>query len=985
MLAPAAQAAFGVQEKNFEAGTCANHTCKYAGIEKELAEKGHSNEAFTQSAGHPSWGITGFELNKKGSEPEGALKRVRVDVPEGLAANPQALPKCEVAAFKEEGGKKCPVNTEVGTNELTAHNGLLGNLEVVGKVYNLEPQAGLPLEFGIHVEALGGIVNEHVLLEGHLSWHKEKVLEERGIPSGDYHEYFEIKGISNANPVLRSQLNFNGHAGAGNFLTLPTQCSPHTTSYLEVESWEGQVATTKTLTPIGVEGCGNDPFAPLAEVKGETSQSDQPDGTTTVVKVQQNASAEEINTADIKDASVTLPEGMTLNPSAAHGLETCSPAQIAIGSETPVTCPETSKVGTVAIETDLPPASLVGNVYLGNPAGGAITGPPFTIYVDAEAPAYGVSVRLKGLVNPDPGSGRLTATFSSNPQLPFSEFVLKTNGGARAPLANPLACGTANTESAFTPYTELAAWKSVTPFTTSGCPTFAWGQSTSLAPAGAGAFGSTYTFNLARSDGQQYLAQVSSALPLGLVGSIASVPLCGEPQAAQGTCAAASQIGTASVSAGAGSEPFSFSGPVYLTGAYGGGPFGLSIAVPAVAGVFNFGTVVARAAISVDPHTSRVSVTSAIPTIVKGVPLRLKSLSVSVNRPNFLYNPTSCGALATDTTLTSTFGASQALSSPFQPNGCGSLPFTPSFTASTSANTSKANGASLQVNVTQPPHQANIRSVVTQLPVQLPARLTTLQQACPEATYAANPLSCPAGSNVGSAVVSTPVLPGTLSGPAYLVSHGGAAFPDLDLVLEGSGVRVLLEGNTAIKGGITTSTFSSLPDVPMSSFSLTLPMGPHSALAGFGNFCAQSLSMPTTITAQNGAQVKQTTTLSVAGCARGKAHGGEGNGEGEGEEGIVHGRRLFKILKRKIVGHTLVVTIRAYVPGRIAAAGKYLKRASRKLRRPATIVLRLKLVRSGLRALHKHRGLKVRVRVTLTPPKRGERGASARTNVTFKR
>jgi hypothetical protein len=987
LIAPTAEAAFKVSA--WEAGTCENTTCKYAEVKEEVEKKGHSEQAFTQSAGHPRWGITAFEIESPGGTPGGKLKRVRVDVPEGLAANPEAPAKqCTKETF-EKNPTECPAASEVGTTELTVS--LLGTThKASGKVYSLKPPVGLPLYFGIYVnnvEGLGEIIKEKVYLEGHVSFAKEEKLEKRGIPSGDYHEWFEINNVSETTPVIRSQLNFNGRVG-GSFITLPTKCSKTTTSYLELESWEGAKAYEKTETPVGVDGCANDPFQPSAEVHGETTQSDSPDGASTVVKVTQNGWPE-INTADIKDASVTLPEGMTLDPSAAHGLEACTEEQMGFPLREPVkavTCPAASKVGTVAIETDLPPGSLKGNVYLGSPTGAKITGPPFTIYVDAEALEFGVSVRLKGLVSPDPKTGRLTATFSENPQLPFSEFVLKSNSGPRAPLANPLACGTTNSEASFTPYTELKAWVSTNPFTTTGCGSFSWSQSTSDQPSTAGAFGGTsYTFSLARSDGQQYLSKVSTALPVGLVGAIPAVPLCGEQQASQGTCGAASQIGTASVTVGAGSEPYAFSGPVYLTGAYGGGPFGLSIPVQAEAGPFNFGTVVTRTAIFIDPHSARVSAVSSIPTIVKGVPLRLKSVSVTVNRANFLYNPTSCGVLSTDTTLTSTFAATQSLSSTFQPTSCAALPFTPSFSAATSSKYTKENGDSLQVNVTQPPHQANIRSVVTQLPIQLPARLTTLQQACPEATYAANPFSCPPGSNVGSAAATTPVLPGTLSGPAYLVSHGGAAFPDLDIVLEGSGVRVLLEGNTNIKGGITTSTFASLPDAPLSSFSLTLPMSTHSALAAYGNLCGQTLYMPTTITAQNGAQVKQNTVMSVAGCAGG---GGEGPGAGGSlaeEEGVVNGHLLFKIIKRRIVGHTLLLTVKTFVPGRLSAAGKYLRGASRKLRKPAIVTLKLKLTGTGARALRGHHPLKLAVRVTLTPLKRGQRGASARTRVTFRR
>jgi hypothetical protein len=722
-----------------------------------------------------------------------------------------------------------------------------------------------------------------------------------------------------------------------------------------------------------VEGCGKVPFKPTVELHPETAQSDQPDGATTEVKVPQQAGATEINSADVNNAHVTLPGGLTLNSAAARGLKACTSAQIAIGTTKPVECPAASKIGEVTVEADLPEKSLAGNVYLGAPSGEPIAGPPFTVYVDAESARYGVSVRLQGHVSVDLGSGRVEASFLNNPQQPFSDFILKAKGGPQSPLANPLPCSAASLEALFTPYTGLGPALPSSPFTTTGCPSplpFSLSQSTSDQPASAGAFGTTsYTFNLARSDGQQYLAKVATTLPAGLVGAIPAVKLCGEPQATQGTCSAESEIGTATVTVGAGSEPYPLSAPVFLTSPYGGGPFGLSIPVHAAAGPFDFGTILTRAAITIDPYTSRVSVTSSpLPTIVQGVPVRLKSISANVNRRNFLYNPTNCGALATESTLTSTFGATQALSSPFAVTDCGALAFTPSFTAASSAKTSKLGGANLQVSVTQPSHQANIRSVVSSLPPQLVSRLTTLQQACPEATYAADPSRCPAGSNVGVATATTPVLPGTLSGPAILVSHGGAAFPDLDLLLEGSGVRAILVGNTDIKGGVTTSTFATLPDVPVSSFSLTLPTGPHSLLTANGNVCAQPLAMPTTITGQNGARITQSTPIAVAGCA-----GGRG------------GSKCVKILKRRLVGHTLKLRVRVCAAGRLDASGKYLTRVARRLRRASTTTLALSLTRAGLSAVHKRGRLRIRVLVSFAPAHRGAPRASASTAITIRR
>jgi hypothetical protein len=850
-----AWAAFGVTEEHFEASTCNEASCTYSSPHGVF---------YTQAAGHPPDGITSFELNHKkellNEEPEGAIKRLRVDVPAGLAANPEALPKCPVADFNND---KCAGETLVGATELTVWL-LATRTTLTGSVYDLEQPAGLPLEFGIHVQ-VPAVANEHIFLQGHVSW------------STDYHEYFEIDNISKAVPVLKSKLIFNGHAGKGNFLTLPSTCSSTTTSYLEVESWEKQISKTQTHTPVGVEGCTKAPFKPMVQVTPETAQSDTPDGATTDVQVPQNAGPEEINTADIKDAHVILPEGLTLNPSAARGLQACTAAQIGIGQTTPVSCPPASKVGTVTIETDLPPGSLAGNVYLGSPSGATITEPPFTIYLDAES-IYGVSVRLEGLVSANPITGRLEATFVENPQLPFSDLILKLDGGAQSPLANPLACGITQVESLFTPYTGTPPTFSPAPFpfTTTGCPSplpFSLTQSTPSSPSNAGAY-TSYTFNLARADGQQYLSRVTTVLPAGLVGAIPSVPLCGEPRAGEGTCSSASRIGTATVNVGAGPEPIAFSGPVYLTGPYKGAPYGLSIPIPAAMGPFDLGSgpcdcVVTRTAIDVDPHSARVVATSALPTIVKGVPLRLKGVSVMVDRSHFLFNPTNCGALATNTALTSTFGAIQSLASPFQATGCDALAFKPKLTASSNAKTSRARGAGLVVKLRFPVGpQANVRSVLVALPKRLPSRLSTLNHACLEAVFNANPSACPPLSSVGTATVTTPVLPDKLIGPAIFVSHGGAGFPDLDLVLSGDGVTVILVGNTNIAGGITTSNFATLPDVPVSSAEVRLPAGKNSALTAIGNICKQRLAMPTTITGQNGKVINQRTRITVSGCPR---------------------------------------------------------------------------------------------------------------------
>jgi hypothetical protein len=1006
LVALAASSAFGwAPPAKWEAGTC-NGTqltvknCEYTSP---------TSVFYTQAAGHPPWGLTGFEVAHSGSgesrRPEETLKRIRVDVPPGLAADPQTLPACSRAAFN---AGTCNALTKAGFVELEAFVGAPVNkvLTLEGNVWNLEQEAGLPLLFGIEVKGVPPLVeNTLLLLEGHVSYAKEPVLEARGVPSGDFHEWFEINNIPPEVSVklgplpielakaklqtLKSKLFFNGRAGNGNFLTLPSECGPpsKSTSYLELEDEKHEITSAPTVPPVGVDGCKNVPFTPNTQVKPQATGYDQPDGAITNVLVPQNEAEGEINTADIASGHALFPEGLTLNPSAAHGLQACAPSQMHFETKEPAACPAGSRLGSVAIETDLPKGSLTGSVYLASPSGTPIKGPPYTIYVVAES-VYDVKVKVEATVTPDPNTGRLkvdvvnsTAHPFNLPQLPFASAILELNTGNRAPLANPLSCAGAKTESDLIAYSGEEIFKELKPsfaFPTTGCPSpipFALTQNTQTANATAGAF-SPYTFNLSRADGQQYLSQVSTTLPAGLLGAIPSVALCGEPQAAQGTCAASSQIGTATVTAGAGGEPYPFSGPVFLTGPYDGAPYGLSIPVPVLTGspptpTFNLGTVVTRATINVDPHTARVTVTSTnLPTIVGGVPVRLKTLKVEVNRPSFIFNPTNCGALATESTLSgftalgSSVGVTQSLSTPFQVGNCVALPFKPSFKVSTSAKTSRATGASLQVSLTQGAHQANMRSVFVQLPKQLPSRLTTLQKACPEATFAANPVNCrKLGSEVGTATVMTPVLPGKLTGSAYLVSHGGEAFPDLDIVLEGDGVKVTLVGNTSIKHGITSSTFAAIPDVPVSSFALSLPVGAHSVLTANGSLCKKPLTMPTTITGQNGAVIKQSTRISVSGCP-------------------------VEIVSHRIVGHKLVLKVKTFAAGRISVKGKNLKTVSRRLGKATTTTLKIPLSRGGLKALdkarQKHRRLKVRVRVGFAPKQKGESVSAASVGVTFR-
>ena len=398
----------------------------------------------------------------------------------------------------------------------------------------------------------------------------------------------------------------------------------------------------------------------------------------------------------------------------------------------------------------------------------------------------------------------------------------------------------------------------------------------------AGGF-SPFTMTMSRPDGSQNLQAIQLKMPPGLLGTLASVKLCDEAKANAGTCGPESLIGHTTVSVGVGGDPFSVTGgQVFITEGYKGAPYGLSIVNPAKAGPFDLGHVIVRAKIEVDPISAVLTITTdtsgpyKIPTILDGIPLQIQHVNVAIDRPGFTFNPTNCSPLAITGSLTSDQSAVKGLSVPFQITNCAVLAFKPKLTAKTNGKTSRKAGASLSVKLTYPagPYDANISKVKVDLPRQLPSRLETLQKACPAKTFEANPAACPEASIVGHAIAHTPVMPVPLSGPAYFVSHGGEEFPELIIVLQGYGATVHLVGSTFIsKTGITSSTFKTVPDVPVGTFELTLPQGKYSALAANKNLCTTTkLNMPTQFIAQNGAVIKTTTPIVPTGCARHKAH-----------------------------------------------------------------------------------------------------------------
>lgn len=849
----------------------------------------------------------------EGADIYGSPKDVQVNLPRGFVVNPDVTSvKCTEAQLetKPERGGECPAASAVGVD--------YPSLPPFGEnassaIYNMVPPPGVPAEFGVNPAGVGLVF--HILgkvrtggdygLTGEVSNLTQKVsvygarLVFWGDPSAETHDAY--RGICATRGKVDKEIEEEFARGgfpeaieqrsdcplASNertgesFLTMPGSCTSNPLeATLSTDSWQepkNVIAPpspdTTTKSPA-VTGCEKLHFNPSLDIqptpKGVGAES--PSGLDVDLKFPQRET-EELAEANLKRAVVTLPPGFAVSPSAANGLGACTPAEIGLHNADRPSCPDSAKLGEAEVTTPLLEAPLTGAVYLAQQE--TFEGSLIALYLVVEG--QGALVKLGGTVALDPNTGRITATFDNNPQLPFNDLKLKFFTGSRAPLVTPSACGTYAASSQLTP------WSSNVPFAPEqhgfsierGCghgfsPSFTAGATN----VHAGAY-TPFSLTLSRQDGEQRFGSVRVTMPPGLLANLKSVPQCPEPQASKGECGEASLIGESTASAGPGSEPFwVHGGKVYLTGPYGGAPFGLSIVVPAIAGPFNLGNVIARASIDVDSHTAQAIVTSVIPTIKDGIPLDVRTVNVTVNREGFLFNPTNCDPSTITAILDSTTNTLAGASSPFNIANCAALSFKPSFKASTRAKTSKAAGASLTVKVGSGAGQANIAKVRVTLPKQLPARLTTLQKACTEAQFNVNPAQCPTASVVGTATAVTPVLAHPLTGPAYLVSHGGAAFPDLVFVLQGEGIVLYLDGNTNIKKGITSSTFNSVPDAPISTFETVFPQGPHSVLAtdipakAKGSMCQQKLTMPTTITGQNGAVTTQTTKIAVTGCSK---------------------------------------------------------------------------------------------------------------------
>jgi hypothetical protein len=936
------------KNSGWQAGTCKTDTPPCVPEEPK--------QFFTQAAGHPPAGFTQIivrhndELGGTIKNPVGHLKTVLVDLPAGISVNPQATPQCELEGEKFP-ASGCPATTQVGYSNVEAVTGVppltLPPVEVPGlAVYNLKPRSGEPARFGFTLPLGLG----EVFLNSGVKW------------DGDYHEFFtihvpEVPGLDVK--ILRNRLVFDGTIGSkglpteagGAFLTSPSTCfNPNLAQYatiyntqlhadsVEERAPEDEYDTedVKAGTPpppaflAGAEhvesplprvgggdrvmpnGCDKVPFQPSTSGTPSTNQTDSPMGGTIEVKVPFQPSAP-IYQSNVRNADVSLPQGMGLNPSAASGLQACTDAQFGKGTRNAVSCPPGSKIGTVAIDTPpLPDGTLTGNVYLAtqqsrDPA----SGNEYRVFLDAESASRGLSIRLLANVSANPQTGQLTAQVHEAPQLPF-DSVRVTLDGAKGTLTSPPTCGPNKTGHAMTAWSGTPDSGPQDPgFTLTNAPGGGPCAKTLAARPFAPGFGAKSTnpkggaytqvvVNATRADGNQELKGVDVNLPPGLTAKLAGVRYCppatiaaaaarsGAAEAADPICPNSSLVGSASVFAGSGPNPLHLTGKAFLAGRYKGAPLSLAVITPATAGPFDLGTVVVRVALFVDPETARVrAVSDPIPHVFGGALVDLRSISVNLDRKDFALNPTNCSAMTFAGALHG--GGANPLdpaafstvpvSAPFKADGCEGLGFKPKLFMRIFGGTRRAKSPKLRAVLVARDGDANIGRASVKLPKPLILEQASLANVCTRVQFAAS--NCPQDSIYGFAEATTPLLDGPLKGPVYLRSSNHE-LPDMVAALNGQ-VDIVLDGRIdSVKGRLRT-TFDTVPDVPVSRFVVTIRGGKkRGLLVNSSNLCAKKYKVIARFTGQNGKKANQKPKLRTPCKKHGKGHKKHGKGKAKG-------------------------------------------------------------------------------------------------------
>jgi hypothetical protein len=872
----------------------------------------------TQAGSHPyATTVAGFSLATGPGDflpllaSGGGLREATVTLPQGIVINPAAVPKCKESQL-ESGEVGCPDASQVGTVALTVSiTKGFGNGPVTHPVYNMAAPSGSPAELGfevlegVDVHLLGAVSSDGTFT---LTANSKDVLARAaiggvrttlwGVPSEEVHDRQRGKCL------FKSEMPGCAVPRTGRaFVTMPSSCGGPLTTSVAARSWLGESAAGSYLStdlagnPVGVSGCAALDFAPTLEARPTTDQGDSPSGLEFALHIPQHEGAGELATANLRDATVVLPEGLAVNPSAGNGLEGCTSAQVGLASavgaspvrfvEEPAHCPDASKLGTVEATTpvlvDEPttgtqtPHVLKGSVYLAKPFDN-----PFDsllgLYLVIEDESTGILAKLAGHVETNASTGQVSASFVENPELPLEDVKLSLFGGSRGSITTPLSCGTHTTGSTLVPWSspEGASAHPTDSFQTSGSCSASEAQAPKSYGFEAGTVTplpgaySPFVLKLSRPDDAQHLSGLDLTLPPGLTGKLAGIPYCPDSDVAKAqarsnaeegkleqsapSCPQASEVGTVTVAAGSGPSPIHVTGHAYLAGPYKGAPLSMVIVTPAVAGPFDLGVVVVRVALQVNPETAQIhAVSDPLPTILDGIPLDVRSIELDLGRPGFTLNPTSCEAKAIDGQVSTQPGQSASLTNRFQVGECGRLAFKPKLSISLKGSTKRTGHPALKAVLTYPKGgtYANVARAQVNLPHSEFIEQNNLNKTCTKPVLLEG--KCPKSTIYGNAKAWTPLLEKPLQGNVYLVGGFGYKLPAMIAELDGQ-IRVLLKGkvDSGPNGGIR-NTFEAVPDAPVEKFELNLKGGPrYSLLINSENLCKKPQKAIVRFTAQNG-------------------------------------------------------------------------------------------------------------------------------------
>lgn len=888
--------------------------------------------------------------------PNGLVKDVEVTLPRGMIGNPEATPKCDPVLFASAGATRnstaCPPNTQVGyLNALfadgTAHNGqgAFNDLALTRiAVYNLVPPKGVLADFGF---AAGNFVLGHIYpkLDPAQNYAIKTLTPDVssavslrgaqvtfwGVPGDPAHDTFRYyPQQQDSGDVLGAPF---GGAAIRPLLTNPMDCGfDNGGARIRLDSYNhvGEFTPVQEYgNPDNVSGC-EDPrfrFKPQIALRPTDAHAGAPTGLDVHLEVPQrndevgeagelyaaNGSVKAIATPPLKKAVVTFPEGMTLSPSAAQGLGSCTSEEIGLGTDRPVTCPDNSQYGKLVLHSPALPQDkqIEGFIYVAkqhdNPFHNFLS-----LYLVIQDADLGLLVKIPGRLDLDPKTGQLTTTFDELPQLPVSDMQMTVKGGVRAGLVEPSTCGRKTITAEFfswqnpgTPHSVESSYNVTEKPNGSPCvnnlgerpfkPQLEAGTTNNTAGSYA-----PFVFQLTRTDDDQEFSQVGLTLPQGLAAKFAGVATCsdtaiaqaaGRTEAGQGaqeeaspSCSASSLIGTTQVGAGVGVPLTYVPGKVYLAGPYKGAPISMVVISPAVVGPFDLGVIVVRTALHVNPETAQGSaVSDPFPQIFQGIPVRIRDIRLNLDRPGFTLNPTSCAEKQINAHITGTGGDVNStaddtgadLFNRFQAADCASLRFKPKLAFRLRGGTTRGAHPRLHATVTYPKRGAysNIAAASVALPHSEFLDQGHIGTVCTRVQFAAK--QCPPASVYGHAIAKTPLFDFPLKGPVYLRSSSHK-LPDVVAALRGPPsmpVEVDLDGRVdSVNGGIR-NTFSVVPDAPVESFTLTLLGGKKGLLENSADLCTKTYRATAKFRAQNGRRITEHPVLRPS-CSKARRRSG---------------------------------------------------------------------------------------------------------------